>query len=62
MGRMSCVLDVDRHLKAETLHHLPEVRNQIGSDCPADHFGDSIPAPKMRTVQIVSRLGCPARS
>jgi hypothetical protein len=53
---------VDRHLKAETLHHLPEVRNQIGSDCPADHFGDSIPAPKMRTVQIVSRLGCPARS
>jgi hypothetical protein len=29
---MSCVLDVDRRLKADILHCASEVRNQIGAD------------------------------
>jgi hypothetical protein len=29
---MSCLLDVDRRLKADILHRASEVRNQIGAD------------------------------
>jgi hypothetical protein len=29
---MSCVLDVDRRLKADILHHSSRVRDEIGSD------------------------------